>query len=68
MTTNPNATFTLDISPDRKKVRLQLNRALIRRVLAEKKINTMDRRKANRQVSSVCETVDCVGIHFLVNT
>lgn len=50
--TNPQNAFTLDISSDRKKVRLHLNRALIKRVLQENKLNTMDRKKVPRQVSN----------------
>lgn len=53
MATNPDAAVTLDILSDKNKVKLHLNRALIKRVLQEKKISTVDRRKTRRQVSTV---------------
>ena len=50
---NPRNAFTLDIFSDKNKVKLHLNRALIKRVLQDNKLNTVERRKARRQVSTI---------------
>lgn len=52
--TNPQNAFTLDIHSDKNKVKLHLNRALIKKVLHDNRLNTTERRKARRQVSHVC--------------
>ncbi len=49
--TNPQNAFTLDIHSDKNKVKLHLNCALIKKVLQDNKLNTVERRKARRQVS-----------------
>ena len=65
LATNPQNAFTLDISSDRNTVKLHLNRALIKKVLLDNKLNTVERRKARRQVGHFSKaTFIIIHIHI----
>ena len=67
LATNPQNAFTLDISSDRNKVKLHLNRALIKRVLHDNKLNTVERRKARRQVSQALQPRALIHSFMLID-